>query len=221
MKKKIFKKEIAGFTIIEMMIAISLFLIIITIGMGSLLNANLIHRKSQDMRSIMDNLSFIMEDMSRNLRTGYDYHCIDDNNFSTIDSPKSCSEGGGGIAFKSSPLGEKWVYYISSDGKIFRATQPPYSPGSGSAYVELSSKGMKISSGTFTVIGAESSDAQQPLVTIRLAGDITYKNTSTPFSLQTSVSQRLIDIGVPATPPLSPPPAPLLPPESKVESKTK
>ena len=62
-----------GYTIIETMISVSLFLIIITIGMGALLNANLLHQKSRDMRSIMDNLSFIMEDMSRNLRTGYDY----------------------------------------------------------------------------------------------------------------------------------------------------
>ena len=36
------------------------------VGMDSLLNANLVHRKSEDMRSIMDSLSFIMEDMSRN-----------------------------------------------------------------------------------------------------------------------------------------------------------
>src|SRR3989339_2244393 len=76
-----------GYTIIETMIAISLFLVIIMAGMGALLNANLLHQKSQNMRSIIDNLSFIMEDMSRNLRTGYDYHCGD---FSNIESPQSC-----------------------------------------------------------------------------------------------------------------------------------
>jgi len=32
-------------------------------GMNALLNANVLHKKSQSMRSIMDNLSFIMEDM--------------------------------------------------------------------------------------------------------------------------------------------------------------
>lgn len=36
-------------------------------------------------------------------------------------------------------------------------------------------------------------DLDQPFVTIKLAGLITYKNISTPFFLQTSVSQRLVD----------------------------
>src|ERR1035437_840256 len=65
-----------GFTIIETMIAVSLFIIIVMMGMGALLNANALHQKSQNMRSILDNLSFVMEDMSRNLRVGYSYDCI-------------------------------------------------------------------------------------------------------------------------------------------------
>ena len=47
--------------------------------MGALLNANVVYKKSQDMRSIMDNLSFTMEDVSRNVRTGYNYQCVDNN----------------------------------------------------------------------------------------------------------------------------------------------
>ena len=89
MLKKYFKQQnnrkkipgrVWGFTLIETMIAVSIFTIIVTIGMSSVLNASLIHNKSQDMRSIIDSLSFTMEDMSRNLRTGYNYHCIDDVN---------------------------------------------------------------------------------------------------------------------------------------------
>src|SRR3989344_6833233 len=65
-----------GYTIIETMISVSLFIIVILSGMGALLNANLIHQKSRDMRSILDNMSFIMEDVSRNLRIGSNYRCI-------------------------------------------------------------------------------------------------------------------------------------------------
>ena len=48
----------------------------------------------------------------------------------------------------------------------------------------------------FSVSGAEPppGDSRQPFVTIRLIGEITFKNVVTPFSLQTSISQRLIDI---------------------------
>src|SRR3989344_7981950 len=98
MKKMYFKNQ-RGYTIIETMIAVSLFLVIITAGMGALLNANLLHQKSQSMRSIMDNLSFILEDMYRNLRTGSGYHCIDDGNVIAT-FPHSCAVGGG-ISFKS------------------------------------------------------------------------------------------------------------------------
>ena len=105
------------------MISISLFIVIVMTGMGALLNANLIHQKSQDMRSIMDNLNFIMEDMSKNLRTGYNYRCytggsitdiIDDSN---ISSTRSCNSGGWGIAFEHqngrlyvNPLTDKSYY---------------------------------------------------------------------------------------------------------------
>ena len=69
-------KNKKGYTIIETMISVSLFLIIVMSGMGALVNANVLHQKSQDMRSIMDNLTFVMEDMSRNIRTGYNYQCF-------------------------------------------------------------------------------------------------------------------------------------------------
>jgi hypothetical protein len=46
----------------------------------------------------------------------------------------------------------------------------------------------------FSVFGAEPfPDKEQPLVKIRLVGTITYQNVITPFSLQTSVSQRASD----------------------------
>ena len=167
-----------GFTIIETMIAISLFLIIVTIGMGSLLNANLLHQKSQDMRSIMDSLSFIMEDMSRNLRTGSDYESIN---------------GGKGITFISQD-GSSWKYaiYYDNDGSIKKSIndglEVPLNPDEIKIDIENSS---------FTVTGAEPGDNLQPFVTIKLIGRITSKGIDTPFSLQTSVSQRLIDIEAP------------------------
>jgi Tfp pilus assembly protein PilW len=201
MKKNITKKE-SGYTIIETMIAVSLFVIIVTIGMGALLNANLLHQKSQSMRSIIDNLSFVMEDMSRNLRTGYNYQCFDSVHTTlspaTLGSPRSCTNGWA-IAFEyqngeTSTYSDQWVYYISSDGKIFKSTN------GANNFVQLTPDEIVIDTALsgFKVIGAEppsyNGDTQQPFVTIKLVGKITFKNVETPFSLQTSVSQRVIDI---------------------------
>lgn len=201
-KIKKFRRINTGYTIIETMIAVSLFLVIIMTGMGALLNANLLHQKSQNMRSIMDNLSFIMEDMSRNLRTGYSYRCLTGNdNLSDVSTPLSCTNGWG-IAFESangSPgnNNDQWVYYIDNTGKIFKSTQGPYIA---SNFIQLTPDEVVIDPlSHFSILGAESIsspqlDRQQPFVSIRLVGQITFKNVVTPFSLQTSVSQRLIDI---------------------------
>jgi len=163
-----------GFTIIETMIAISLFLIIVTIGMGSLLNANLLHQKSQDMRSIMDSLSFIMEDMSRNLRTGSDYVPINN---------------GGGISFESAS-GDEWKYTLEYDEQDINIKR--YINGNG---VQLNPEEVILQNGSgFVVTGNVLGDSEQPFVIIKLIGIISSRGVDTPFSLQTSVSQRLIDI---------------------------
>jgi len=201
-KIKKFRRINTGYTIIETMIAVSLFIIIVMAGMGALLNANLLHQKSQNMRSIMDSLSFMMEDMGRNLRTGYKYHCLTGNdNLSNVTIPLSCANGWG-IAFESQNgssvnNNDQWVYYIDNTGKIFKSTQGPYNDIINHPYTQLTPDEVKIDSiSGFSVLGAESiaTNSQQPFVSIRLVGTITFKNVITPFSLQTSVSQRLIDI---------------------------
>lgn len=217
MKKKYLKIK-SGFTIIETMISVALFIVIVVAGMGALLNSNLLHGKSQNMRSIMDNLSFVMEDMSRNLRTGYNYRCITNNNdlssTNTLATPQS-GQNCWGISFEwqngtpyeynsSGVLIDKhgedqWVYSIDNSGKIWKSTQGATS----GSFIQLTPDevvitgnvaGVQISS--FTVSGAPSGDKQQPFVTIKLVGKIIYKGVETPFSLQTSVSQRALDIWV-------------------------
>lgn len=200
--KKIFTKTKTGFTIIEVMVSISLFLVIVMSGMTALLNANLLSQKSRDMRSIMDSLNFAMEDMSKNLRTGYDYYCITTSTIPEgVQLPSSCIGGGGGISFKPQdyktnnyPL----IYYLGMvNGKhsIFKMTKREPYPGTAITPGELD-----VTTFSFSVFGAEppnpdgTGDHQQPFVVIKLIGNILGKNgATTPFSLQTSVSQRLLD----------------------------
>ena len=185
-----------GYTIIETMIAVSLFIIIVMIGMNALLNANLLHQKSQNMRSIMDNLSFVMEDMGRNLRTGYNYDCIPSGGTVPGVAIPTSGQSCGGIAFKPAGVGNIWVYYIGAN---------PNNPGTSSIFkvvdgvtVQLTPNEVSINSVSgFSVTGAlppSLGDLQQPFVTIRLIGSITLNKIITPFTLQTSVSQRVIDI---------------------------
>jgi type II secretory pathway pseudopilin PulG len=198
-------KKNTGYTIIETMIAISLFIIIVMAGMGALLNANLLHKKSQSMRSIIDNLNFVMEDMSKNLRTGYSYYCIiGSDTLSNVNTTKG-GQNCWGIAFEyqdgTVDPNDQWVYYIGPDTSIpdsmaiWKSTAGPYNA---SSFIKLTPNEVVIdvAKSSFSVIGAEPppGDLQQPFVTIKLVGSITSNNVVSPFTLQTSVSQRQIDI---------------------------
>ena len=204
--KKINNKN--GYTIIETMIAISVFLVVVMIGMGALLNADLINQKSGDMRSILDNISFVMDDMSTSLRTGTNYYCINSGTAGTSLGSIVATSGQNcwGIAFKSAgPNSQEWGYEIVSQTSAGVTTYSIIrSEDGGATWVTLTPPevvvtgnvaGVQISG--FSVLGAEPLSAgnkQQPFVTIRLVGTITYKNVVSPFSFQTSVSQRDIDI---------------------------
>jgi type II secretory pathway pseudopilin PulG len=195
-------KYYTGYTIIETMIAVSIFLIIVMVGMDSLLNAGLIHQQSQDVRSLLDSLTYTMEDMSRNLRTGSNYSCLaagDTISAFSAPAPKS-GQKCWAIEFepaKGNPLmADQWIYKIESQdsGTTFNISK---SVDGGTSWVQLNPAGVLINSiSGFSVLGAETSksgDKQQPLVIIRLVGKITTKSVDTPFYLQTSVSQRLLD----------------------------
>jgi type II secretory pathway pseudopilin PulG len=197
MQKNIIKKE-SGYTLIETMIAVSLFIIIVMVGMGALLNANLLHQKSQNMRSLLDNMSFVVEDIGRNLRTGSGYHCISSGGaeISLGSNVPLSGQNCWGIAFEPAGGGNQWAYEIVTQGNssfVVRSTD------NGATWVQLTPNEAIIdtTASSFLIFGAEppsAGDNQQPLTTIHLAGKIIYKNVLTPFSLQTSVSQRLIDI---------------------------
>ncbi len=213
LKTRTYKKRVGGYTIIETMVSVSVFLVVVVSGMGAFLNANLLHEKTQDMRSITDSLSFIMEDISRSLRTGFQYRCIATGNpvtpinLPTV-GPQSCASGYA-IVFKPEDYpangSAQWAYKFEANAQsnglmaIWKTTN---AQAASPTWVVLNPEEVIIDSFSgfpgFSVLGAESSSAspsnqQQPFVTIRISGRIILKNTSTPFSMQTSVSQRAID----------------------------
>jgi prepilin-type N-terminal cleavage/methylation domain-containing protein len=204
--KKFFhkKRKIAdkGFTIIEMIIAIAIFLIVITMGVSALMNLYSVNRKAQNTRNILDGLSFAMEDMSRNIRTGYNYKCIISSVSITSElvGPGDCATGGFGIGFEYSDgstttSDDQWFYYIEG-GKLFRSTggltladRVQMTPDE--VIIDATKSGFEV----FGSEGVDLGDTQQPIVRMRLVGEIVNaRDGNTSFSLQTTVSQRLSDI---------------------------
>ena len=195
--KKILIKTKSGFTIIEIMVSISVFLVVVMAGMTALLNANLLSQKSRDMRSIMDSLNFAMEDMSRNIRTGYDYHCFSYSGSlpSGVQSPQNCGgSGANAISFKPQDFTTNPLIYYFYTNPNDSTQYSLFKVANGSSPVQITPNNILLNhQGSFIVTGAVPGDGLQPHVTIKLSGSITYNKVSSPFSLQTSVSQRLLD----------------------------
>ena len=62
-----------GFTLIEIMVAVSIFSLIMVISMGSILSVFDANKKSQTLRTVMDNMNFTLEGMTRTIRFGRNY----------------------------------------------------------------------------------------------------------------------------------------------------
>lgn len=179
-------KNSKGFTLIELMVAVSIFVLIMTVTMGSILSVFDINRKAQNLRSVMDNLNTTLESMTRTIRFGTDYHC--DILVGNLSSPRDCSDGASSIEVTSS-LGSR-VRYIFANGRIER-----YIDSIGPSY--LTGSDVTITNLKFYVFGTGSfsgGDLAQPRVIMVVSGYSGTKESSrSSFTIQTTVSQRLFD----------------------------
>ncbi len=178
-----FKQKNKGFTLVEMMTAISLFLVIMTISMGSILNVFDVNRKSESMKTVMDNLNFAIETMSREMRFGRNYYC--NSNISFV-LTSDCIDG-------------KQISFISSEGKniVYKlnGTQVDKSVDGGAVFIAVTAPEIIIENLSFYVDGTALNDNEQPKALITIRGKSGEKaNTVTEFSVQTLVSQRQLDI---------------------------
>lgn len=69
-----------GFTLIEMMVAVSIFVIVAFVIISTLLTLSYAYRKAQRMRLLMDNFNFSLQSMSLNIREGINYNSSCDDN---------------------------------------------------------------------------------------------------------------------------------------------
>ncbi|MEO8638163.1 MAG: type II secretion system protein [Candidatus Taylorbacteria bacterium] len=64
-----------GFTLIEMIVSVTLFIVVMVIAATAILSITSANRKSQSTKVAVDNLSFALENMTRHIRVGTSYSC--------------------------------------------------------------------------------------------------------------------------------------------------
>jgi prepilin-type N-terminal cleavage/methylation domain-containing protein len=185
MIKKIHKKvSERGFTLIEIMVSLSVFIIIMTISLGSILSILEANDKSQTKKTAMDNLNFAVESMSRTVRFSTNYYC---GTTSTNPPPAlDCASGGSSLSVRG-PSGVLITYSLSG-GRIIKTVNGSASP--------VTSSEITVNRLTFYVFNsALYPDLGQPKVLVVLSGTVGNKaSTQSVFNLQTLMSQRKIDI---------------------------
>ena len=187
MKLRINKEK--GFTLIEIMVSVSIFAVIMLIASGSIYSVFDANKKSQSLRGVMDNLNFSLESMTRSIRFGSAYHC--DISQGTVSQPRDCSTAANSISVTDSNGAQ--VAYRLSNGRIARTIN------SGTD-TYITSSDVVIDNLRFFVYGSapysSRANINQPRVIVQVighAGSGPKTTIQSSFTLQTMISQRLFD----------------------------
>jgi len=164
-----------GFTLIELIVALGVFMVVMTITLSAFLNIIDIQKKTEAFRKVNDNLNFAMEAIMREIREGKGYSAAD------CSGADFCFTGKDGKAIK---------YQLNTRGNIERKE-------ASGEWLRMTSDGIKITRFSFLVSGEEtypSGDRRQPLVVISIGGESGEKEKlKSKLDLQATVSQRKLD----------------------------
>jgi prepilin-type N-terminal cleavage/methylation domain-containing protein len=196
---------IRGFSLIEVLVSLSIFTIVVTISVGALMVLIEANARAQNSQTVMTNLSFALDSITREIRTGTDYFCggyaILPTSGSSIsncvsgDNALSINEGGQsltenassrriGIRLNNGAL-ERRLGNGDGDGNVNEAED----------WIPMTSESVNVTDLRFYVTGATRSDTESPTVTLYVAGTSGEEgDEQAEFSIQTTVVQQLLDI---------------------------
>lgn len=202
-----------GFTLVELMVATSVFVFILTIATDSLFSAQLINARLQKTQVILDGINLATEVMVRDIRYGSEFNCGTAGP-SRTSLRNSCpySPGapvGTALVFKPAvPLQgtlnaryDRVAYYLQ-DNALYKK-EYPY--GATERTYQITSNDVTITTIGFYSVGVNSmsgsndigsqTDTDQPLIAIMLSGKTKAVNQgeSVAFKMHTSASARVLD----------------------------
>ena len=164
-----------GFTLIELIVAIGVFSTIVSIAIGGLVSALRTQRQTVALIAANSNASLTMEQMAREIRTGYDF-CV---------NGQQCI-GTSELSFRNA-AGDVVTYRLNDAlGAIERGISGNFSP--------LTAENVSIRYLRFVLSGNDSHDGLSPRITISMG--VSSKELGVAGSvvnIQTTVSARVLD----------------------------
>jgi prepilin-type N-terminal cleavage/methylation domain-containing protein len=183
-----------GFSLIEVLVALSIFTIVVTISVGALMALITSGAKARSTQAVMTNISYTLDSMTRDIRTGSDYYCGDVSSLPTSGTATHDCTNSTGISFNESGSSltsgsgsSRIAFSLNSSGVVMRRL------GTGS-WGAVTSPDITITTLRFDVTGSTRGDAESPTVTIYLAGYVGEDDAQGTFDVQTTVVQQVLDI---------------------------
>lgn len=187
-----------GFTLLELIVSMGIFLVVITAAVSAFLNVNDIEKKMSAFRAANDNINFAMETMAREIRggdlvAGGGYKC---GSFSDCKTDGEYEY----IEFTTVETPPERIAYKVGDCDLIPA--PPTPPqcikrGVAGVFFDITSSDINITNLKFTAGGfAPSADTKQPIVIINIKGVTSASvraELKSEINIQTAVSLRQAD----------------------------
>lgn len=168
-------KSKRSFTLIELLVAMMLFIILLSIAVGGFIRALRTQRAITALMEANDNVSFALEQMAREIRTGYHFIKLSDSELQFVNAQNLV------------------VWYRLNDVTIERGTE---SVTLQRTYKKITADSAKISNFNIALFGAEDGDGYPPRITISLSVSIRgpgVEKLGISTNVQTTVSSIILD----------------------------
>ena len=197
-KERDSRDSLTGFTLVEMVVAVGLFAIVMTVCVDVLLSLVSANRKAQALQSVINNLNITLDGIVRPIREGSNFHC--GGGLNTL--PQDCAAGDRSFAFEpfgNSPTDPPWIYSYDADGTICGVKRICRSEN-GQAPIAITAPEVSIEDMEFYVVGTTHGgsppDTVQPKVIIVIKGTagVPGSKSATTFHIQATAVQRVLDL---------------------------
>ena len=185
-------KHKRGFSLVELMVSLSIFAIVMIISVGTLLILIDANERAQIEYTAMTNLTFALDSMTREIRTGYDHYCRKNDDLNEPPTPLETgpldctgSNYDTEIAFNRGRDNIRVGYRLHNGEIQQRVGDEPW--------LSLTSPNLVVTRLDLQSIGSIPGDTEQPTSILYVEGYINNtEDTDTDFKLQTRITQRIL-----------------------------